>query len=376
MEIDILKMSRCKKIFIYIIIYSFLELTSNYEFIGLNDSPSVVGIGVYSETMTEVLGKNRVISLISNKYSKDLPHPGVIVNGVFPPLSGGWRLNHEFYREILKRRGHELPELIHYLSSWFIPPKSETEGIVTVEDVHWKKGGKKSVFKGDRRFIAWDNIIANSELTKKDMVLAGFKEECITVIHHPIPDFWHRVHEPPSSENPNGLINSIGNKVDINRLNLEDRPIVLTVKDGPHRNNNLVKNATKGRYFHIHVGSDVKADVNFVNINTEVLRYLYSIADVYVRVADSEGFGYPPLEALMCGTPSVVSDLPTYRETMGESAIYVQKNENAIILGINEAIQSKKTYLKKFDDDYRSHFSKERFKNDMQNYYRERGFKI
>ena len=31
-----------------------------------------------------------------------------------------------------------------------------------------------------------------------------------------------------------------------------------------------------------------------------------------------EGFGFPPLEAALAGTPSVVSDLPVFRETLGE----------------------------------------------------------
>ncbi len=37
----------------------------------------------------------------------------------------------------------------------------------------------------------------------------------------------------------------------------------------------------------------------------------------------NEGFGYPPLEALQAGTPSVVSDIPVFRWTFGEAALYV-----------------------------------------------------
>jgi glycosyltransferase involved in cell wall biosynthesis len=37
----------------------------------------------------------------------------------------------------------------------------------------------------------------------------------------------------------------------------------------------------------------------------------------------AEGFGYPPLEALYAGVPSVVSDIPALRETMGACSLYV-----------------------------------------------------
>ena len=37
----------------------------------------------------------------------------------------------------------------------------------------------------------------------------------------------------------------------------------------------------------------------------------------------NEGFGYPPLEALQSGAPCVVSDIPVFRSTFEEAAIYV-----------------------------------------------------
>ncbi|MEJ7662396.1 MAG: glycosyltransferase [Hymenobacter sp.] len=39
---------------------------------------------------------------------------------------------------------------------------------------------------------------------------------------------------------------------------------------------------------------------------------LYAAATSLVSVSLHEGFGFPPLEASACGTPSVVSDLPVF----------------------------------------------------------------
>ena len=36
-----------------------------------------------------------------------------------------------------------------------------------------------------------------------------------------------------------------------------------------------------------------------------------------------EGFGFPPLEAALHGTPSIVTDLPVYAETLGDAAIRI-----------------------------------------------------
>ena len=47
---------------------------------------------------------------------------------------------------------------------------------------------------------------------------------------------------------------------------------------------------------------------------------LYQSARLVVLPSADEGFGYPPLEALACGTPVAVSDRPVFRETLGDEA--------------------------------------------------------
>jgi glycosyltransferase involved in cell wall biosynthesis len=56
----------------------------------------------------------------------------------------------------------------------------------------------------------------------------------------------------------------------------------------------------------------------------EELEALYAGALAVVMPSWLEGYGLPPLEAAACGTPSIVSDLPAFRETLGaEGALFV-----------------------------------------------------
>jgi glycosyltransferase involved in cell wall biosynthesis len=50
---------------------------------------------------------------------------------------------------------------------------------------------------------------------------------------------------------------------------------------------------------------------------------IYGGATALVFVSHHEGFGFPPLEALAAGTPSVVSDLAVFDETVGSAAMRV-----------------------------------------------------
>lgn len=72
------------------------------------------------------------------------------------------------------------------------------------------------------------------------------------------------------------------------------------------------------------------------------LRWLYENSACLVFASLGEGFGMPPVEAAHFGTPVVVSDLPVFRETVGDVAIFVDPHsESSIAAGISEAISSR-----------------------------------
>ncbi|MBN1476333.1 glycosyltransferase family 4 protein, partial [Candidatus Sumerlaeota bacterium] len=58
---------------------------------------------------------------------------------------------------------------------------------------------------------------------------------------------------------------------------------------------------------------------------------LYSLASVFAYVPFAEGFGIPPLEAMACGTPVVVSDTTSLPEVVGDAGLRVPPTDHRAI---------------------------------------------
>lgn len=52
---------------------------------------------------------------------------------------------------------------------------------------------------------------------------------------------------------------------------------------------------------------------------------LYEGADALLQLSSYEGFGLPPLEAQAAGVPVVCSDIPVFREVLGDAAVFVDR---------------------------------------------------
>ena len=55
------------------------------------------------------------------------------------------------------------------------------------------------------------------------------------------------------------------------------------------------------------------------------LHQLYRACDIYVSAAYAESFAHPLVEAMACGLPIVVSDIPVHREISGNSALFFNR---------------------------------------------------
>jgi glycosyltransferase involved in cell wall biosynthesis len=67
------------------------------------------------------------------------------------------------------------------------------------------------------------------------------------------------------------------------------------------------------------------------NIAFEELPALYSGAQVLCLPSFYEGFGFPPLEAMACGTPAIVSDRASLPEVVGDAGLLVNPDDPASI---------------------------------------------
>ena len=75
-----------------------------------------------------------------------------------------------------------------------------------------------------------------------------------------------------------------------------------------------------------HQTSDITpqpSNIQFLGrVSDDELVRLYNQAACFVFPSLYEGFGLPPLEAMACGCPVLVSDIPVEREVCGDAAQY------------------------------------------------------
>ncbi|MGH3875088.1 MAG: glycosyltransferase family 4 protein [Pseudonocardiaceae bacterium] len=75
------------------------------------------------------------------------------------------------------------------------------------------------------------------------------------------------------------------------------------------------------------------------NVSDAELALLYTRASVLLHLADHEGFGFPPLEALRHGCPVVAADIPVLRETLGGQAEFVSpRDADAVARRVDEVV--------------------------------------
>jgi glycosyltransferase involved in cell wall biosynthesis len=192
------------------------------------------------------------------------------------------------------------------------------------------------------------HILTVSEFSKSEIL--GFypflKAENISVVYNAID---RQLFKPSAVSQPvNGDLQSPGSA-----------PFVLCVSSiDPRKNFARLIEACQGltgaklyivgkynRVFSQQMQLDTTADhIQFLGrVSDEELVSLYNQAACFIFPSLYEGFGLPPLEAMACGCPVLVSDIPVEREVCGDAAQYFNP------LDPNDILHTIKKYLNSAD---------------------------
>lgn len=194
-----------------------------------------------------------------------------------------------------------------------------------------------------------DKIIAVSQSTKKDLIERyDFSSNRIRVIYSGPSKSIFRPQESEldlfRKENnlPNDFILFMGKLEPRKNISGLIRSFNLLKGLCEFKNLNLVVVGSPGwLYKNIYreaKNSPYKNNIIFKNyIKDEERKFYYSLASVFVYPSFFEGFGFPPLEAMACGTPVVTSVNSSLPEVVGDGGVLVDPH-NAV--DISEAIKS------------------------------------
>lgn len=84
--------------------------------------------------------------------------------------------------------------------------------------------------------------------------------------------------------------------------------------------------------------SRFRQDIRYLGaIKPEQRPALYNLASLFVYPSWYEGFGFPPLEAMACGVPTIVANNSSLPEVVGEAALLVNADN---VIEISEAINA------------------------------------
>lgn len=236
-------------------------------------------------------------------------------------------------------------DLLH--SPDFIPPFwRNCKSVITVHDLAFllyphflTKEAARYYGQIDQAVRYTDHIIAVSESTRQDTIkLLGVPDRKITVIHEAANPIYRQI---PSDEARRHVVETYG-------LDREYILFVSTIEprknlpgllqayrkllDDYKRPEGLVLAGSRGW-----LSEEVYSAVETLNLSEHVrflgrvpsthLVHLYNAARLLVHPSFYEGFGLPPLEAMTCGTPTIVSNVSALPEVVGDAAILIDPHD-------------------------------------------------
>ncbi len=215
-------------------------------------------------------------------------------------------------------------------------------------------------FKNMKRLAARANKIITISNTEKERMVnnrVGDKQD-IAVVYHGISNKFK-----PLAGYPVGMVDTMRSK-----YNLPEKYLLFVGRINTRKNLfNLLRSLTMledNQIKLVIVGEQSNADEELGNyidethlfdrviftgrVDEEDLYLIYAGATVFCFPSYAEGFGLPPLEAMQCGVPVVVSDRTAMPEICGDAAVYVNPDDTRdMATKINSLLGNKPFYNEK-----------------------------
>ena len=308
------------------------------------------GIGRYVRELTAALaarGDDKQYRLFVAGASADaLPAP--------PSDNFSWRatrLNTTWLARLWHRARLPLPvELatgavdLYHATDFVLPPtRPQTRTLLTVHDLSFArvphaaspplKAYLDAVVPGS--VARADHILADSAATKRDLVeLYGTPETKITVLYSGVSQRYRPVHDATQLEELRAKYGLLGLDYVLSVGTVQPRKNYARVIKA------LAQLRAKGHDLHYVVAGgkgwlndDIRATIektgmeDYVRllgfVDDEDLPALYTGARMLALPSLYEGFGFPVLEAMACGTPVMTSNVSSLPEVAGEAALLV-----------------------------------------------------
>lgn len=170
-----------------------------------------------------------------------------------------------------------------------------------------------------------DHIITGSHFTKREIIeRVGIAPEKVTVIYHGIDHtvFYPRQDDKKPAQKYILAVGSIEPRKNLKNLLSAYAKLDRNFRDEYH----LILVGAPG-WNNQDIVDEIKSLSQWVNytgyVSDDELAELYAHASLFIYPSIYEGFGIPPLEAMACGTPVIVSNASTLPEVCADAAYYI-----------------------------------------------------
>ena len=305
-------------------------------------APGLSGIGRYCLELVEGLPTDpRVSRLSCFRGDTWLSDPHVLLAGATPPLRRGWRSRAERWLRVGR-----FPETVVHAPNYFLPPWAE-RGVATVHDLSVFKYPETHPAERVRAFEANFRstidragiILTDCEWVREEVIaFAGIAAERVVAVHLGIADAF-RPRPAADLREPLWRYGLVPGAYGLSVSTLEPRkrietllaawrnlpatlrqrcPLVLAGGEG-WRNEGLLARieAAQSEGWLVRLGY----------VPEEDLPALYAGAAVFAYPSCYEGFGFPPLEAMASGVPTVVAAGTCLEEVAGAAAALVEPDD-------------------------------------------------